>query len=172
MNQTAFKHVQFPLDALVSDIALGQNGLPDIQRPFVWPNTKIRDLFDSMYKGHPVGYLLLWETESGASRKTIGTNAKQLAPNLVIVDGQQRLTSLYAVVKGISVIRGITGQSAFALRLIRLKKSSKSPALQSNGTGPLFPTSRSCGVAKATCFKWWETFSRDCARSGMCPMRK
>ena len=105
MNQTAFKHVQFPLDALVSDIALGQIGLPDIQRPFVWPNAKIRDLFDSMYKGYPVGYLLLWETESGTSRKTIGSNAKQLAPNLVIVDGQQRLTSLYAVVKGISVIR-------------------------------------------------------------------
>ena len=58
-----------------------------------------------MYKGYPVGYLLLWETKSVTSHKTIGSNAKQLAPNLVIVDGQQRLTSLYAVVKGISVIR-------------------------------------------------------------------
>ena len=61
MSNTAFAQVTFPLGNLINNIAIGQIGLPDIQRPFVWPNTKIRDLFDSMYRGYPVGYLLLWQ---------------------------------------------------------------------------------------------------------------
>ena len=105
MTKTAFKHVQFSLQVLVDDIALGRIGLPDIQRPFVWPNTKVRDLFDSMYRGYPVGYLLFWENALVSGHKTIGSDNKQFAPNLVIVDGQQRLTSLYAVLKGIPVVR-------------------------------------------------------------------
>jgi uncharacterized protein with ParB-like and HNH nuclease domain len=68
--------------------------LPDIQRPFVWKNVKARELFDSMYRGYPVGYLLFWETGVNAGARKIGTDEKQLAPNRVIVDGQQRLTSL------------------------------------------------------------------------------
>ena len=96
----------FSLNALINDISMGKIGLPDIQRPFVWPNAKIRDLFDSLYKGFPVGYLLLWANSLVAGHKTIGSEAKQLSPNLVIVDGQQRLTSLYAVIKGMCVVRG------------------------------------------------------------------
>jgi hypothetical protein len=68
--------------------------LPDIQRPFVWKNVKARELFDSMYRGYPVGYLVFWETGVNAGARKIGTDEKQLAPNRVIVDGQQRLTSL------------------------------------------------------------------------------
>ena len=106
MSDTTFAQVTFNLGGLVNNIAMGQIGLPDIQRPFVWPNVKVRDLFDSMYKGYPVGYLLFWQTKPGASgRRTIGTDAKQLPPNLVIVDGQQRLTSLYAVIKNVPVVR-------------------------------------------------------------------
>lgn len=89
----------------MASITSGQLGLPDIQRPFVWKNVKVRNLFDSMYRGYPVGYLLFWETGVAAGTKQIGTDAKQLAPNKVIVDGQQRLTSLYAVMRGIPVIR-------------------------------------------------------------------
>ena len=105
MSNTAFSQVTFPLGKLVDDIAMGQIGLPDIQRPFVWPNTKVRDLFDSMYRGYPVGYLLFWENGLVSGHKTIGSDAKQLSPSLVIVDGQQRLTSLYAVIKEASVVR-------------------------------------------------------------------
>ena len=63
--------------ALVSDIGRGAIGLPELQRPFVWPNAKIRDLFDSLYRGYPCGFLLLWET--GAGLKGIGTNGKEEA---------------------------------------------------------------------------------------------
>ena len=110
MSDTLFKQVNYDLDSLVKFIELGQIGLPDIQRPFVWPNKKVRDLFDSMYRGYPVGYLLLWQNGFGSETKQIGTDHKQKVPDLLIVDGQQRLTSLFAVTKGINVLRS-TGQS-------------------------------------------------------------
>jgi uncharacterized protein with ParB-like and HNH nuclease domain len=93
----------YPLLTLVHDIGRGAIGLPELQRPFVWPNAKIRDLFDSLYRGYPCGFLLLWET--GADLKGIGTSGKEETPSLAIVDGQQRLTSLYAVMTGAEVIR-------------------------------------------------------------------
>jgi hypothetical protein len=58
-----------------------------------------------MYRGYPVGYLLLWETGVTPGTRQIGADQKQLAPSRVIVDGQQRLTSLFAVIKSISVVR-------------------------------------------------------------------
>ncbi len=104
MSGTVFTKVDYNLGSLVKDIELGNIGLPDIQRPFVWKNAKVRDLFDSMYRGYPVGYLLMWRNGLSSDR-AIGTDAKQKPPSLVIVDGQQRLTSLYAVVKGVPVVR-------------------------------------------------------------------
>ncbi|WP_224983841.1 GmrSD restriction endonuclease domain-containing protein [Geomonas agri] len=105
MSETIFKQVNYDLNSLVKFVELGQIGLPDLQRPFVWKNSKVRNLFDSMYRGFPVGYLLFWENALIEGVKTIGTDKKQLVPNLLLVDGQQRLTSLFAVVKGIPVIR-------------------------------------------------------------------
>ncbi len=100
-----FKKVDYDLSGLLRYIDIGDIGLPDIQRPFVWPNTKVRDLFDSMYKGFPVGYLLFWSNNGVGNTKTIGTSTKQHeTPNLLIVDGQQRLTSLYAVFRGKTVL--------------------------------------------------------------------
>jgi hypothetical protein len=58
-----------------------------------------------MYRGYPVGYFLFWENQVGEKTKQIGANNHQKVPHLLIVDGQQRLTSLYAVLKGIPVIR-------------------------------------------------------------------
>lgn len=105
MSATLYKEVSYSLSKLIHDIEFGEIGLPDIQRPFVWPNAKIRDLFDSMYKGFPVGYLLFWASGLPTGTKSIGTNSKQKAARLLIVDGQQRLTSLFAVIKGHPVIR-------------------------------------------------------------------
>jgi hypothetical protein len=99
-----FKKVDYDLSGLLHYIDIGDIGLPDIQRPFVWPNTKIRDLFDSMYRGFPVGYLLFWSNAGMNNVRSIGTSDKQHIPNLLIVDGQQRLTSLYAVFRGMTVL--------------------------------------------------------------------
>ena len=106
MTDTLFKEVHYSLGNLIGDIGLGRIGLPDIQRPFVWSNAKVRDLFDSMYRGYPVGYFLFWQTGAeGVDTKVIGDTNKQKAPSLLIVDGQQRLTSLYAVIRREAVLR-------------------------------------------------------------------
>lgn len=105
MSKPLFKEVSYSLSKLMDDIEMGEIGLPDIQRPFVWKNAKVRDLFDSMYRGYPVGYFLFWENDIDKGVKQIGTNSHQKVPHLLIVDGQQRLTSLFAVIKEIPVVR-------------------------------------------------------------------
>ena len=72
---------------------------------FVRSNAKVRDLFESMYRGFPVGYLLFWENAQANSAKQIGIGSKQhTVPSRLIVDGQQRLTALYAVFRGKRVL--------------------------------------------------------------------
>ena len=103
--KTCFKRVDYDLSNLLHYIDLGDIGLPDIQRPFVWSNAKVRDLFDSMYKGFPVGYLLFWENAVVDGARQIGAEGKpHKIPNRLIVDGQQRLTSLYAVFRGKKIL--------------------------------------------------------------------
>jgi hypothetical protein len=104
LPNTVFTKVDYQLASLVDDIELGEIGLPDIQRPFVWESAKVRDLFDSMYRGYPVGHLLFWESGVEPGARQIGADAKQLVPKLLIVDGQQRLTSLFAVIKQRDII--------------------------------------------------------------------
>lgn len=104
MPITLYRDTTFTLNGLVESIRKGELALPEIQRPFVWKPAKVRDLFDSMYKGFPVGTLLLWATGAVPTR-TIGTEKKESPPRLLIVDGQQRLTSLYAVLTGAEVLR-------------------------------------------------------------------
>src|SRR5688572_5710687 len=89
--ETRYKKVDWTLDGLINAIQMGDIGLPDIQRPFVWPKTKVRDLFDSMYRGYPVGYLLFWANASDRGAKSIGEGDHQHLANRLIVDGQQRL---------------------------------------------------------------------------------
>ena len=104
--KTCFKKVDYDLISLLNYIDIGDIGLPDIQRPFIWANTRVRDLFDSMYRGFPVGYLLFWENGSSNNGiRQIGLGDKaHVVPMRLIVDGQQRLTSLYAVFRGKKVL--------------------------------------------------------------------
>jgi hypothetical protein len=106
MSRTLFRTTRFDLDHLVKNIDRGDVALPDIQRPFVWPNRKVRDLLDSMFKGFPIGYLLFWATGAEVGARAIGVDDKdETVPRWLIVDGQQRLTSLYSVFTGHPVVR-------------------------------------------------------------------
>lgn len=105
MAETLFTQVQFTLEGLMDAVRMGSIGLPDIQRPFVWKNIKVRDLFDSMYRGYPVGYLLFWQNGLAGGAKVLGADEKQIVPNMLVVDGQQRLTSLHAVLNRSPVVR-------------------------------------------------------------------
>ncbi len=103
--KTVFKRVDYDVAGLLHYIEIGDIGLPDIQRPFVWTAAKVRDLFDSMYRGFPVGYLLFWANANANVGKAIGLDEKgHKVPSLLIVDGQQRLTSLYSVFRGKPVL--------------------------------------------------------------------
>jgi hypothetical protein len=104
VNGLLFKKVDYSVGGLLENIDSGEIGLPDIQRPFVWDTTRVRDLFDSMYRGYPIGTLLFWENGSPGEHRTIGTGTKRRVPRLLVVDGQQRLTALYAVMKGVRIV--------------------------------------------------------------------
>lgn len=105
MGNPVFKKVDYTLGNLLSYLEMGDIGLPDLQREFVWSNKKVCELFDSMYRGYPVGSLLFWQNATDERNRTIGADQKQRVPKLLVVDGQQRLTSIYAVMKGIPVVR-------------------------------------------------------------------
>ncbi|MFQ5538450.1 MAG: DUF262 domain-containing protein [Gemmatimonadota bacterium] len=87
------------LDTILDQIDMGAIALPEFQRGYVWTRPQVRALMDSLYQGHPVGGLLVWATapESAATRGGDG-----LTPGVVrlLLDGQQRITSLYGIVRG------------------------------------------------------------------------
>lgn len=93
MTKIVSSKVDYSLGSVMDVVELGVIGLPDLQRPFDWKNAKIRNLFDSMYRSNPFGYLLFWENAAAERTRDIGSNQKQRVPNFFIVDGQQRLTS-------------------------------------------------------------------------------
>jgi len=66
MAKTLFSDTTCNVMLLVEQIRQGDLALPGIQRPFVWPATKVRELLDSMYRGYPVGFLLFWDTGADA----------------------------------------------------------------------------------------------------------
>ncbi len=87
------------VDAILNQIDVGSIALPEFQRGYVWNRDQVRGLMQSLYRGHPVGSLLVWETP------TEGANARgdqDLHPGFVrlLLDGQQRVTSLYGLVRG------------------------------------------------------------------------
>jgi len=102
-----FKTTDYTIAKLIDDIEIGDIALPDIQRPFVWYKkiSKVRDLFDSIYRGYPIGYLLFWENANRSDYKNIGfEEKKRKIPRFLIIDGQQRLTALFAVMKNQEVL--------------------------------------------------------------------
>lgn len=100
-----FNNTNLTVNQLIEKIDTGDLGLPELQRPFVWKDSQVRDLFDSMMRGYPIGYLMLWECPFLDKKKTIGVNAHSYEePKEVIIDGQQRMTSLYAVMKNQKVV--------------------------------------------------------------------
>ena len=87
------------ISTILDHIDSGHMALPEFQRGYVWNRGQVRGLFDSLYRRHPVGGLLVWATESSsADHRGEGS----LAPGIVklLLDGQQRMTSLYGVARG------------------------------------------------------------------------
>jgi hypothetical protein len=90
---------QRPIQAILVDIKSNEIAIPEIQRPFVWNATKVRDLIDSLYRGYPIGYLIAWHNPS--VRLKDGTRSKG---KKILIDGQQRVTALMAALLGEYII--------------------------------------------------------------------
>src|SRR4029079_1858027 len=99
-----FETGQRSIASLISDVERQVIALPDLQRPFVWEDTKVRDLLDSLFVGFPVGTVVLWHTGEQRDARTVGRIAEAGRANALVIDGQQRLTSLFAVIKSAEVI--------------------------------------------------------------------
>ncbi len=99
------------IDELVAKIERGELRLPEMQRQYVWQATRVRDLLDSLYRGYPSGTILTWETDEPVATRDFAVaqeeNARQTYQ--LLLDGQQRLTSLSAILRGKPVyVRGRT----------------------------------------------------------------
>src|SRR4030095_7353941 len=99
-----FEHGQRSIASLMNDIECESIALPDLQRPFVWEHTKVRDLLDSLFVGFPVGTLVFWHTSTEREARAIGAERPGLKAQALVIDGQQRLTSLFAVMRGVEVV--------------------------------------------------------------------
>ena len=99
MKTEKFRVNSISVNALLGLIAANNIAIPEIQRPFVWKNKQVRDLLDSLYKGYPTGYIILWNNPSVKLKDgTISAGRKSL------IDGQQRITALMTAIAGIPVI--------------------------------------------------------------------
>lgn len=97
------------VEELVSMIERGELRLPEMQRQYVWRSTRVRDLLDSLYRGYPSGAILLWETDEAVPLQSfaVSQSANPYQSTRLLLDGQQRLTSLSAVIRGAPVsVRG------------------------------------------------------------------
>lgn len=93
---------EMSVNQLVANIEKGYIQKPEMQREYVWKATRVRDLLDSLYRGYPSGTILLWETDTDAptSEFAIATEKNATTRPLLLLDGQQRLTSLSSVIRG------------------------------------------------------------------------
>ncbi len=105
MGKELFDNIPSKVADLLSDVKNGRIGLPDLQRPFVWKDNKVRELLDSMMKGYPIGYIMLWESPADYENTGyIGKNNKMYKrPDDLVIDGQQRLTALLAAMYGVTI---------------------------------------------------------------------
>jgi len=94
---------------LVDMVGRGELRLPEMQRRYIWPATRVRDLLDSLYRGYPSGTILVWETDQEPPARDLSVpQAKNIfMTQKMLLDGQQRLTSLCSVLSGQQVtVRG------------------------------------------------------------------
>jgi uncharacterized protein with ParB-like and HNH nuclease domain len=105
MGKELFDNIPSKVADLLADVKNGRIGLPDLQRPFVWKDNKVRELLDSMMKGYPIGYIMLWSSpEDYDNTSYIGKNEKMFKrPDDLVIDGQQRLTALLAAMYGVKI---------------------------------------------------------------------
>lgn len=99
MNHEKFQLRQFSIGSILGMIEAKQFVIPEIQRPFVWKRTQVRDLIDSLYNGYPTGYIITWKNPDVQTKDGGVSNGRN-----ILIDGQQRVTALMTALSGIEVL--------------------------------------------------------------------
>jgi len=99
MSTQRYTVTPHPIETLLTWVKSGEIAIPEIQRPFVWDATKVRNLLDSLYLGYPVGYLIAWRNPSVKLKDGSSSSGKR-----ILIDGQQRVTALMAAILGREVL--------------------------------------------------------------------
>lgn len=99
MTGEKFTLMQYSIHAILGLIAAEDFVIPEIQRPFVWKRSQVRDLIDSLYNGYPTGYIITWKNPDVKTKDGGKANGKK-----VLIDGQQRVTALMAAISGKEVL--------------------------------------------------------------------
>lgn len=90
---------QYTINHLLNWVSSGEIAIPEIQRPFVWKKSKVRDLMDSLYRGYPIGYVISWQNPNVRLKDGSLSSGKK-----ILIDGQQRVTALRAALLGERVL--------------------------------------------------------------------
>ena len=90
---------QYSVDNILGFINSGEISIPEIQRPFVWNPSKVRDLIDSLYSGYPTGYLIIWQNPTVRLK-----DGKEAGGTKILIDGQQRVTALMTALAGHKIL--------------------------------------------------------------------
>ena len=99
MISEKFTLMQYSVGSILGMIDAGQFVIPEIQRPFVWKRSQVRDLIDSLYNGYPTGYIITWKNPDVKTKEGLVAGG-----NHVLIDGQQRVTALMAAISGLEVL--------------------------------------------------------------------
>lgn len=99
MTGEKFTLMQYSISAILGLIEAEDFVIPEIQRPFVWKRSQVRDLIDSLYNGYPTGYIITWKNPDVQTKNGGKANGKK-----VLIDGQQRITALMAAIAGKEVL--------------------------------------------------------------------
>lgn len=99
MSTQRYSVTPHPIDTLLTWVKSGEIAIPEIQRPFVWQATQVRNLLDSLYQGYPVGYLIAWRNPTVKLKDGTPSAGKR-----ILIDGQQRVTALMASLLGREVL--------------------------------------------------------------------
>lgn len=99
MSTQRYSVTPHPIETLLTWVKSGDIAIPEIQRPFVWEPSKVRNLLDSLYQGYPVGYLIAWRNPTVKLK-----DGSLSAGKRILIDGQQRVTALMAALLGREVL--------------------------------------------------------------------
>jgi hypothetical protein len=99
IDEEKYNPNSMPISALIGNIEAHDIAIPEIQRPFVWKKSQVRDFLDSLYKGYPTGYLIIWKSPNVKLKDGSMSSGKK-----ILIDGQQRVTALMTAVAGFDIV--------------------------------------------------------------------